>query len=139
MFFESTSQRVNESTSQRVNGSTSQRVNESTGQRVNESTSQRVNESTSQRVFFESTSQRVNECFLGQRVNEFFEIMVMGFVASPTGRDMPPACNACNKLKHCSLHIRCRGAILCARPTKSPPGWLIAFCSASCRFLFPFS
>ena len=39
----------------------------------------------------------------------------------PIGRDMPSACNGCNKLKHNNLHINRRGAILCARLTNPPP------------------
>ncbi|MBS7373220.1 MAG: hypothetical protein KIG57_03995, partial [Muribaculaceae bacterium] len=39
----------------------------------------------------------------------------------PTGRDMPPACNGYNPLKHNNLHTNRRGTILCARPTNPLP------------------
>ena len=40
----------------------------------------------------------------------------------PAGRDMPSACNGCKPQSDSHLHAYRRGAILCARPSKSP-GW----------------
>ena len=39
----------------------------------------------------------------------------------PTGRDMPPVCNGRKSLYYSKLHTTRRGAILCARPSNSPP------------------